>query len=61
MPTADTDARLAAAAPGLLRAAKHALEDLYTIEDGEPNEGVSGVIVELKNAIAKAEGGHSDG
>ena len=53
----EANARLISAAPDLLKAAKYALGDLYTIEDGEPNEGVSESISKLLKAIAKAEGG----
>ena len=49
------DARLIAAAPELLAALRHLLEDAVALNMGESDR--SGVLVEARAAIAKATGG----
>mgnify|MGYP004455949741 CR=1 FL=1 len=46
------------AAPDLLDAATHALEDLQAVQTGQYTiDEISGVLIELRCAIAKAQGG----
>ena len=50
------NARLIAAAPDLLAAATHALEDLQDLQTGQYTiDEISGVLIELRGAIAKAK------
>lgn len=50
----DANARLIAAAPELLAACQHALEDLQTLDAADSK--VCGILPELRAAIAKATG-----
>jgi hypothetical protein len=54
---ADANAALIAAAPELLAALRHLLEDAVALNMGESDR--SGVLAEARAAIAKATGGQS--
>jgi hypothetical protein len=57
---AAANARLIAAAPELLNAAKHAVEDIMAVDDERKViEEISGVVHELRAAIRKATGGEA--
>ena len=58
--TTEANARLIAAAPELLNAAKHAVEDIMAVDDERKAiEEIWGVVHELRAAIRKANGGEA--